>query len=202
VHRFRTGGAPDTEVLTEVARLVRRSDDPVAPEELKEAVGVSATRLTSAVNLLEQAGAIETTVAGDLLWQGGTVPRAVGQAEDIAESRRRVDRSRVDMMRSYAETLGCRRQFLLGYFGEELNEPCGACDTCRDGSAAEVAALADSHGDVGAAWPVGTRVRHDEWGSGSVVSEDGDRITVLFEQEGYRTLALAVVDEAGVLEPI
>ena len=29
----------------------------------------------------------------------------------------------------------CRRQFLLGYFGEDLPEPCGNCDTCTDGPA-------------------------------------------------------------------
>ena len=44
--------------------------------------------------------------------------------------------SRIEMMRGYAETDGCRRQFLLGYFGEDLPEPCGNCDTCEDGSAA------------------------------------------------------------------
>ena len=39
------------------------------------------------------------------------------------------------MMRGYAETDDCRRQFLLGYFGEDLAEPCGSCDTCADGTA-------------------------------------------------------------------
>ena len=46
-----------------------------------------------------------------------------------------MERSRIEMMRGYAETAGCRRQFLLGYFGEDLPEPCGNCDTCADGSA-------------------------------------------------------------------
>ncbi len=30
----------------------------------------------------------------------------------------------------FCESLQCRRKFLLGYFGETLNEPCGKCDTC------------------------------------------------------------------------
>ncbi len=59
------------------------------------------------------------------------------RAVDLAEARQRVDRSRIEMMRGYAETDGCRRQFLLGYFGEDLPEPCGNCDTCADGSAYE-----------------------------------------------------------------
>src|SRR3954452_22852821 len=60
---------------------------------------------------------------------------AVSAATQVAESHTRMDRSRVEMMRGYAETPGCRRQFLLGYFGEALPEPCGHCDTCESGSA-------------------------------------------------------------------
>jgi ATP-dependent DNA helicase RecQ len=36
-------------------------------------------------------------------------------------------------MLGYCETTKCRRQVLLGYFGEELPAPCGNCDTCREG---------------------------------------------------------------------
>jgi ATP-dependent DNA helicase RecQ len=35
----------------------------------------------------------------------------------------------LDAMLALCETVGCRRQNLLGYFGEEA-EPCGNCDTC------------------------------------------------------------------------
>ncbi len=202
VHRFRTGGSADTEMLHQVASRIRRAKQPVPPERLRERLDVGASRLTSAVNLLEQAGAVETTGEGDLVWQGGTVKPAVDEAARLAEARRRVDRSRSDMMRGYAETGGCRRRFLLGYFGEELPELCGACDTCRSGSAARVEDARDgAGGEGGASWPVGLDVRHDVWGEGAVVSEDGDRITVLFDEEGYKTLALEAVERTGVLQP-
>jgi len=42
-------------------------------------------------------------------------------------------------------------------------------------------------------------VRHRAWGDGTVMSEDGDRITVLFDSMGYRTLSLASTVENGLL---
>ncbi|WP_425844228.1 RecQ family ATP-dependent DNA helicase [Agrococcus sp. TSP3-2-1] len=205
VHRFRTGGGADVDMLSAVASRVRRAKQPVPPERLRERLDVGASRLTSAVNLLEQAGAVETTDDGDLVWREGTVKPAVEEAARIAEARRRVDRSRVEMMRGYAETGGCRRRFLLGYFGEELPELCGACDTCRSGSAErieEARESADASSDSAGDWAVGQRVRHESWGEGGVVSDDGDRITVLFDEEGYKTLALEVVERSGVLQQV
>lgn len=205
VHRFRTGGSADVDMLSAVASRVRRAKQPVPPERLRERLDVGASRLTSAVNLLEQAGAVETTDDGDLVWREGTVKPAVEEAARIAEARRRVDRSRVEMMRGYAETSGCRRRFLLGYFGEELPELCGACDTCRSGSAEraeEAREAADASTESTGDWAVGQRVRHESWGEGGVVSDDGDRITVLFDEEGYKTIALEVVERSGVLQQL
>src|SRR3712207_7189254 len=56
---------------------------------------------------------------------------------ELAEQREKVDQSRVEMMRGYAETTDCRRQFLLGYFGEQLDSPCGNCDNCSSGRSEE-----------------------------------------------------------------
>ena len=45
-------------------------------------------------------------------------------------------------------------------------------------------------------------VRHPEWGEGVVMSAEEDRVTVLFAEHGYRTLALDAVRERGLLEPV
>jgi ATP-dependent DNA helicase RecQ len=110
------------------------------------------------------------------------------------------------MMRGYAETSGCRRQLLLGYFGEELAAPCGHCDTCAAGSAEEVAAeRAEAEQEATATghdrYGQGDQVVHREWGPGTVMHPEGDRVTVLFDQVGYKTLAHEVLDaDPGLLQ--
>jgi len=49
---------------------------------------------------------------------------------DADEDFKRVEGQRLDALLGYCESARCRRQVLLGYFGEELAEPCGNCDTC------------------------------------------------------------------------
>jgi ATP-dependent DNA helicase RecQ len=104
----------------------------------------------------------------------------------------------MDMMRAYAETTGCRRRFLLGYLGGDLDERCGCCDTCEDGSAAASDATHPAV-DLEEPFPVGREVDHREGGAGLVLSTEADRVTVLFESEGYRTLSLDAVQEEDLL---
>jgi len=43
---------------------------------------------------------------------------------------KRVERQKLDAMLGLCEVTKCRRQVLLNYFGDELETPCGNCDTC------------------------------------------------------------------------
>jgi ATP-dependent DNA helicase RecQ len=100
------------------------------------------------------------------------------------------------MMRGYADTTGCRRQFLLSYFGEARDEPCGNCDTCDAGTASE-------QPDAGSSpYPLQSSVSHKQWGMGVVMRYEGDRIVVLFEEVGYKTLLLEAVAARGLLEAV
>jgi ATP-dependent DNA helicase RecQ len=47
------------------------------------------------------------------------------------DSRKRVERQRLNALVALCESPRCRRQTLLAYFGE-ASEPCGYCDLCRD----------------------------------------------------------------------
>ena len=51
---------------------------------------------------------------------------------DADEAHKRLERRKLDAMLGYCELTTCRRQTLLGYFGDELPEPCGNCDNCLD----------------------------------------------------------------------
>ena len=44
----------------------------------------------------------------------------------------RIERQKIDALIGYCETVSCRRQVLLGYFGERDHQPCGNCDNCRE----------------------------------------------------------------------
>ena len=43
-----------------------------------------------------------------------------------------IERHKLDAMLALCEMTSCRRQALLGYFGEELAKPCGYCDNCQE----------------------------------------------------------------------
>ena len=196
LRRFFASGGVDEQGLKKVVALVNHAGGPVEPMVLADEMDIAPTRLAGLVNLLEQAGAVDVRADGAIAAGGSdcSPQEAASAATEVAESHRKVEQSRVEMMRAYAETTGCRRQFLLGYFGETLEEPCGSCDTCEAGTAEEQADAADSP------FALQSTVTHASWGSGVVMRYEGDRIVVLFEEVGYRTLSLEAVAARGLLE--
>jgi ATP-dependent DNA helicase RecQ len=195
LQKFLTANKAPEEALGEVVHALQKLDHPIRPAQLKSQVNASAAKRTQAVNLLEQAGAVGITSNGELQYINPNLPgeQAVQQAVAAAQTHQRLIQSRIEMMRGYAETTGCRRQYLLGYFGEQLAHPCRNCDTCEDGTAGE------KPGDD--EFPQGSSVRHAEWGHGVVMWVEQDRLTVLFDDIGYKTLSLAAVHEHSLLAP-
>jgi ATP-dependent DNA helicase RecQ len=179
LRRFFAGGARiDLDQLERVARALEGHHGPAKGaelRELREATGLSRTRLETARNLLERAGTPEAAAA-------------------IATDHRRIEQSRLEMLRGYAEDDACRRELLLTYFGEPFEPPCGACDNCEAGLAADPRPDPDD-----LPFRVDARVRHKAWGLGRVLRYDGDRMVVLFDRAGYRTLSVATVLERRLL---
>lgn len=195
LRRYFASGAPDRTHLQRVATLVDRHGGPVSTIALAAAAHLSSSRLTNLVNLLEQVGALAVTATGEIAVAPGAPPaaEAAERAVAVAEAHRRVEQSRIEMMQGYAETTGCRRQYLLGYFGEDLPDPCGHCDTCQDG------VIENQPTETGSPYRVNAQVAHRDWGPGVVMREDGDRIVVLFEEVGYKTLLLSAIAKQGLL---
>ncbi|MBT2533041.1 ATP-dependent DNA helicase RecQ [Arthrobacter sp. ISL-48] len=198
----------DEESLLALLKILHAADGPVPKTSLAELTGFPARRVTGLLNQLQEAGAVKTGKRGVRLTSKAKLPTLVSRAVELAEARQRVDQSRINMMRGYAETDGCRRQFLLGYFGENLQQPCGNCDSCADSASLDsggpTAGKNDDGGPATAAaaepFPLQSAVVHNEWGPGLVMRHEDDVITVLFEQEGYKTLSRTAVLEHGLLK--
>ncbi|MGW3891029.1 RecQ family ATP-dependent DNA helicase [Micromonospora chokoriensis] len=192
LQRFFSGGLPDVDELRDLAALLRRK--PATKTELREATGLGPRKLGQYLALLEQVGAAEPRARqriGSPRYSPTPVDAATAALAE-AERQQTVTRSRTDMMRAFAETNACRGQTLLAYFGEQMTDVCGHCDNCHNGTS-----VADQ-GAVGP-FPVHSRVRHPEWGQGLVLSYEDDKMTVLFDEVGYKTLSVRVVSEQGLL---
>jgi len=52
------------------------------------------------------------------------------EQSEADETRKRIERRKLDSIVGYCETTLCRREALLRYFGESYAGPCGRCDNC------------------------------------------------------------------------
>ncbi|MEJ3744767.1 RecQ family ATP-dependent DNA helicase [Actinomycetes bacterium KLBMP 9797] len=191
LQRFFSGGAPDETELRDLAAVLRTG--PLTKTDLRKKTGLSARSLGRLLGLLEQVGAA-APVGHHQLAAPRYAPEPVAAARAaLAEVERQqtVQRSRTDMMRAFAETRSCRGQTLLAYFGEHQSRPCDHCDNCHAGTAAPSMAAGP--------FPLHSTVRHPEWGTGMVLAYEDDRMTVLFDDVGYKTLSVPVVREQGLL---
>ena len=158
---------------------------------LAEALRIGARSATLAVARLVDVGAARWSSDGRIRWSGDrSVADAMTAARRESDREQEVERSRTEMMRRYAETTACRRSFLLTAFGQDYRGPCGNCDNDRSGARPEPASRPFAPGE---------RVVSERWGEGTVQRYDGDQLTVLFDDHGYRDLLVPLVLERGLL---
>jgi len=151
-------------------------------------------QLTAALVRLVDVGAAAWDLNGEVRWTGAlSVAEALGASAAENEREGEVERSRLEMMRRYAEHTGCRRSFLLSYFGQDYPGPCGNCDNDEVGVSVVAAA---------GPFAVGSRVKSARWGEGTVQRYDGDQLTVLFDEHGYRDLLVPLVLDRGLLQQV
>jgi ATP-dependent DNA helicase RecQ len=187
-----SGGGVREDDLAAVVRILLDADGPVGRTDLEQRAGLSRRRVAQVLGVLVTADAVKRRRGGLELRAGARRDPASVVEEVLAERERRreFDRSRLDMIRAYAETTDCRRRVVLELLGEDYPERCLNCDNCDAGTSEEAADRP---------FPIGSQVTHPEWGPGTVSHYEGDRVVVLFADAGYRTLALGLVREKGLL---
>jgi ATP-dependent DNA helicase RecQ len=227
LQRFFASGAPaEIEVRDLVATLRQRPHD---RGELAALSGFGQRKLTQLLTLLEEVGAVVPDVDGRLISPpDAPLPtEAARLALEEVERHQVVQRTRIDMMRRFAESGTCRGQALLTYFGDHVTGPCGHCDNCAGLRPASVVPAKPTAAakpisrpqtvrpasiplqKTGPAkrapstdnpYPLHAIVRHRSWGTGTVLGYEADWMTVLFDTVGYKTLSVAVVRRGQLLE--
>lgn len=206
VRKFLSGsGQIEADEVERVAELVIRHEGPVEFRELMEESRLPQSRLTTALLRLEDVGVVEALPTGEVVSKPEFEPGSQELTEAVQEATRAQDehkefqKSRLEMIRGYAEMWNCRRDYLLNYFGEDIEAPCGDCDNCDAGLSINETEI-DYAQATDQPFPLSSQVKHKGWGEGQVMRYDGDKIVVLFDSVGYKTLALDLVTERGLLQ--
>jgi ATP-dependent DNA helicase RecQ len=215
LQRYYTGGSPDRDELVRLATVLQ--DGPLGKTVVAQRSGLGPRKLGKLLALLEQVGAAATTAKGQLTTPRYAPAPAAAATAALAEHERyqQLQRSRIDMMRSLAETTGCRGQALLAYFGEHAPDRCGHCDNCQQRPLASPHAKTAARASAVSAaaplaylpereqpWPIHSQVEHSVWGVGMVLRYEAEKITLLFDEVGYKTLSVPVVREQNLLTAV
>jgi ATP-dependent DNA helicase RecQ len=192
---FASGGLVDADQVEQVAETILLHKEPVDPKVLREELDLSQSRLIQALNCLEEIGVVEMLPTGEV--KPGDRPLDIDEVTQAAtiqkEHQRQFEQSRIEMMRGYAELHDCRREYLLNYFGEAYDAPCDFCDNCDAGLS-----IPDDEEHV--PFPINAHVVHKTWGEGMVLRYEDDKMVVLFDTVGYKSLAVNIVKENHLLE--
>jgi ATP-dependent DNA helicase RecQ len=105
------------------------------PDEAAEALGQERKRIIRALEVMEERGLIELTVAD--VRQRYTILQHTYNPSTLKEEllerfhhREEMEVERIQMVLALVEQQGCQTNALVGYFGEERVEPCGHCTFC------------------------------------------------------------------------
>jgi ATP-dependent DNA helicase RecQ len=193
-HFFARSGQVNLEQVAQVADVLNEQSEPINPKDLQDRVDLSSAKLKTALHQLAEVGAVETLATGEVMATSNLTNPATAAlaAHEIQEQRQQFERSRLDMMRGYAEVRDCRRGYLLNYFGEVFEAPCNHCDNCKAGITAQESDRQP--------FEINSKVRHKSWGLGTVMRYEGDKVTILFDSVGYKTLGLDLIRLRNLLQ--
>jgi ATP-dependent DNA helicase RecQ len=131
--RYKTGaGRVNSADLRAITDALVSKDKSASPQELSHDTGFSQRKIINIVHKLEEVGAAEKLSSGEIqLLQQKTPAQMMEAASEQQQVLKDVRSRRLQQMQQYAEGRGCRRAFLLRYFGDDFSGPCGNCDRCE-----------------------------------------------------------------------
>lgn len=132
--QFKTGPAHVNEQGLEAVYIALTAHKgAMARDEIVEATGISARKLVSLLQKLEETGAAKRLESGDI---EATSQRPLQEIIEAAAEKQKFQKDmrkrRLQQMQSFAEWRSCRREYLLRYFGDDYSGPCGNCDRCEE----------------------------------------------------------------------
>jgi ATP-dependent DNA helicase RecQ len=198
---FKGGGKLAQEEIQKVAQVVHNGGAPIDVDQIREKTSLSERKVVKALNRLQEQGAVKALPTGEVQKAEGSpdLDAAIKESAKEQERRREYESLRLEKMRMYAELGSCRREYLLQYFGDEASAHCGNCDVCqsgrKDARATPTQAAKESFDPK-------TRVVHKAWGKGVIEEYEGDKVTVLFDEIGRKTLSLDAVRQHNLLQPL
>jgi len=196
---FLTGKYPDIEDVQKVFGTLEYfggQADGVSLADLRKISQLPLTKLKVVLALLKKAGFIEMRARARYgLTEDALKNRELVLSLTNYDTKKSYDQSKLAMMLQYCETRGCRRKFILNYFGEEFSaDSCGQCDNCL-----RVSQHARTEFRATSGYKIADVVVHPKFGQGTVERAEKDLVTVLFPSVGYKTLlASAVAREAKI----
>ncbi len=200
LQRFFSGGAQvEEDVLKALVELLETMtsvpDEEQLREHIQEHFGLSQVKAHAALDALESTGLIERDESDIVIVEtDDDLEQIVEQAMTAQERRKQFGHSRLHMMRGYAETDACRREYVLSYFGEEFEAPCGFCDNCEVAEENEEKTINYHH-----PFPIGSRIIHTSFGIGQVMRYEEEKVNVLFETVGYKTFVTEMIEHSVTL---
>jgi ATP-dependent DNA helicase RecQ len=132
--QYKTGsGTVDSRALESVAHALANHKTPATRDDLARETSLSSRKLTGIVQKLEEVGAAKQLETGEIqAAKEGSIVDIAEVAAEQQEQQRESRRMRLKQMQGYAECRRCRRECLLGYFGDDYSGPCGNCDRCEE----------------------------------------------------------------------
>ena len=122
---------PSEEELSAIFKQIHaRGLTPVKAQELSQTLSINENALMSGLSLLKQLQLIDSTP------DGAYFGRHCGESADpvidttMLSQRKQHELDRLGHIIRYVSEKQCRREMIIDYFGQALQEPCAGCDVC------------------------------------------------------------------------